>query len=199
MQLSGLPPQLVAGRTYTVALEPTGQGEAVERAGTTLGVFDRTGRGLSARYGFVRGLSQQFAVGLRGAPYTVSATYEERTCTRTLSVSLPVERRIYAVVGCERRALEPRRLLLRCGGRRLRVAGLRWTGWHTGTAIGRGRGVTVTLSSPRECATLDGFIYTRAKVVTRERTYQRVPIACPIGVANLHPTGDVHHPDRPPP
>jgi hypothetical protein len=180
MQLTGLPPRLIAGRTYTVALQETGAVEAVERAGTTLGVFDRMGRGWSAKYGFVSGLSQQFAVGLRGAPYTVSATYEEPTCTRTLSVSLPVERRIYAVAGCARRALEPRRLVLRCGGVRLRVEGLRWTGWNSDTATGRGRGVTVTLSSPRECATLDGFIYTRARVVTRERTYQRVPIACPI-------------------
>ncbi len=180
MQLSGLPPRLIAGRTYTVALEGTGQGAVVERAGTTIGVFDRTGRGWSAKYGYVRGLSQQFAVGLRGAPYTISATYEEPTCTRTLSVSLPVERRIYAVAGCARRALEPRTLVLRCGGRRLRVAGLRWTGWNSDTATGRGRGVIVTLSSPRECATLDGFIYTRARVVTRERTYPRVPIACPV-------------------
>ncbi|HEX6022752.1 MAG TPA: hypothetical protein VFZ00_12200 [Solirubrobacter sp.] len=180
MRLSGLPSQLVAGRTYTVALEPTGEERAIERAGATIGVFDRTGRGWSAKYDHVRGLSQQFAVGLRGAPYTISATYEEPTCTRTLSVSLPVERRIYAIVGCARRALEPRRLVLRCGGRRLRVTGLRWTGWNRDTAVGRGRGVTVTLSSPRECATLDGFIYTRARVVTRERTYRRIPIACPL-------------------
>ena len=196
MRMSGLPPRLVAGRTYTVALEPTGEAEAVERAGTTIGVFDRTGRGWSAKYGYVRGLSQQFAVGLRGAPYTISATYEERTCTRTLSVSVPVERRIYAVAGCARRAIEPRTLVVRCGGRRMRIRNLRWTGWNADTVTGRAPGVTVTLSSPRECATLDGFIYTRARIVTRERTYHRVPIACPIGVVNLHPTGGVHRPDH---
>jgi hypothetical protein len=196
MQLSGLPSPLVAGRTYTVALEETGAGEVVERLGATIGVFDRTGRGWSAKYGYVRGLSQQFAVGLRGAPYTISATYEERTCTRTLSVSRPVERRIYAVAGCARRALEPRVLVLRCGGRRVRVTGLRWMGWNSDRATGRGHGATVTLSSPRECATLDGFIYTRARIVTRDRVYQRVPVACPIGVVNLHPTRDVNRPDH---
>ena len=116
MRLAGLPPVAVAGHTYTVSLEPTGEGTA--RAPATIGVFDSTGRGWSARYGYVRGLSQQFAVGLDGAPYTVSATYEEADCTRTLSVALPVERRVYALAGCARRALEPRTLVLRCRGDR---------------------------------------------------------------------------------
>jgi hypothetical protein len=184
MRLTGLPDALVAGRTYTVALEPTGAGELASGA-ATISVLDRTGRGWSARYESARGLSQAFSVGLTGAPYVIGATYEERTCTRALAVSLPVERRIYAVAACARRALEPRTLVVRCGGRRLRLSDLRWTGWNRGTATGRGRlgglSAKVTLSSPRECATLDGFVYTRARIVTRERTYQRIPVACPIG------------------
>ena len=148
-------------------------------------MFDATGRGWSARYEFVRGLSQQFAVGLDGAPYTVSASYEEADCTRTLSASLPVERRVYALAGCARRALEPRTLVLRCRGDRLHLRSLRWTGWNADTVTGRGRlggaPARITLSSPRECATLDGFIYTRARIVTPARTYARIPIGCPVG------------------
>jgi hypothetical protein len=96
-----------------------------------------------------------------------------------------VERRAYALAGCARRALEPRALVLRCRGDRLRLRSLRWTGWNTGTVTGRGRldgkPATVTLTSPRECATLDGFIYTRARVVTAARTYPRIPVGCPVG------------------
>jgi hypothetical protein len=36
------------------------------------------------------------------------------------------------------------------------------------------------MSVPRECSTLNGFIYTRVKVRTADRTY-RLPIACPFG------------------
>ena len=65
-------------------------------------------------------------------------------------------------------------MVLRCRGDRLRLRGLRWTGWNGDTVKGRGRlgglAATVTLSSPRECATLGGFIYTRARIVTPERT-----------------------------
>ncbi len=179
MQLGGLPAALVAGRPYTVALEPTGAGELADGP-ATISVFDRTGRGWSAKYESARGLRQEFTVGLHGSPYRVSVIYPEPSCERTLAVTLPVTRRVYAVVGCARRAIEPNTLLLRCGGRRLRVAGLRWTGWNRDTATGRGHGVTVTLTSPRECATLGGFIYTRARIVTPARTYARVPIACPL-------------------
>ena len=99
-------------------------------------------------------------------------------------MTLPVTRRVYAVVGCGRRALEPRVVVLRCRGERLRLRGLRWTGWNADTVTGRGRlggvAATITLSSPRECATLGGFIYTRARIVTPERTYRagadRVPL-----------------------
>ena len=179
MRMSGLPAALVAGRPYTVRLEPTGAGELADGR-ATISVFDRTGRGWSATYESARGLRQEFTVGLHGSPYRVSVIYPEPTCERTLETTLPVTRRVYAVVGCARRAIEPRTLTLRCAGRRLRLEGLRWTGWNGDTATGRGRGVTVTLTSPRECGTLGGFIYTRARIVTPERTYARVPIACPL-------------------
>ena len=67
-------------------------GEAVGN-GWKLGVFDRLGRGYFAD---LPGLDfqQAFSVGLTGTPYTVSATYAERDCTRTLSVKAAVERRV---------------------------------------------------------------------------------------------------------
>jgi hypothetical protein len=137
-------------------------------------VFDRTGRGWSATYESARGLRQEFTVGLHGSPYRVSVTYPEPTCERTVAATLPVTRRVYAVVGCGRRALEPRVVILRCRGERLRLRGLRWTGWNADTVTGRGRldGVAVTghahgaRSDIRAAGTLRGFIYTRARVVT---------------------------------
>jgi hypothetical protein len=36
------------------------------------------------------------------------------------------------------------------------------------------------MSVPRECSTLNGFICTRVKVRTADRTY-RAPVACAIG------------------
>jgi hypothetical protein len=178
MRLAGLPSVLIAGHTQTVALEPTGSGTVVNSS-ATISVYDRTGRGWSATYQYVRGLSQAFGVGLTGTPYEVSVSYPERvadsTCLRTLAVSLPVERRIYAVVGCARRALEPRTLVLRCDGERLRLGGLRWTGWNGPTATGRAGRITVKLSRPQECGELDGFIYTRARIARRTYT-----IDCPI-------------------
>jgi hypothetical protein len=122
MKLTGVPSAAVAGRTYTVGLREVGDG-ALELAGTTLTVLDRRGRGWSARYQYVRGLSQQLTFGLLG-PYTVTAAYTEQhaeRCLRTLTASVPVIRRFYAVVGCTRRAARPTSLLLRCGGDR-RVA-----------------------------------------------------------------------------
>src|SRR5215207_8817793 len=138
MALSGLPAALVAGHPYTVGIEPTGAGELGDGR-ATIGVFDRTGRGWSATYESARGLRQEFTVGLHGAPYRVTVTYPEQTCERTLSATLPVTRRVYAVVVCGRRALEPRVVVLRCRGERLRLRNLRWTGWNQDTAIGRGR------------------------------------------------------------
>ncbi len=191
MRLAGLPDVAVAGREYTVRMLEVSDG-ALDRLGATIGVFDRTGRGWSARYQYVKGLSQAFTVGLRGSPYTVRAAYSEslpapnEPCTRTLTATLPVLRRIYAVVNCRRRALEPASsIVLRCAGDRLRLRNMRWSNWHADTTTGRGRlaGVgpaRVTLSSPRECGTLVGFIYTRAKIRTARRTYARIPIACPI-------------------
>ncbi len=191
MRLGGLPDVAVAGREYTVSLLEVSDG-ALDRLGATIGVFDRTGRGWSARYQYVKGLSQAFTVGLRGSPYTVKASYSEsipapnEPCTRTLTATLPVLRRIYALVNCRRRAIEPASgIVLRCSGDRLRLRNMRWTDWHADTATGRGRlagvgAATVTLSSPRQCDTLDGFIYTRARIRTASRTYARIPIACPF-------------------
>ncbi len=183
MRMSGLPAALVAGHPYTVGLDPTGAGE-LGNGRATISVFDRTGRGWSATYESARGLRQEFTVGLHGSPYRVSVTYPEPSCDRTLTATLPVTRRVYAVVGCKRRALEPRVVILRCRGERLRLRALRWTGWNADSVTGRGRldgvAATITLTSPRECATLGGFIYTRARIVTPERTYARVPIACPL-------------------
>jgi hypothetical protein len=84
---------------------------AVDALGATIGVTDRSGRGWSARYGYVKGLKQAFSVGLDGAPFTVSVDYVERggdgACTRTLATSLPLLKRIYAVIDWRRRALAP--------------------------------------------------------------------------------------------
>jgi hypothetical protein len=187
MRLTGLPAAAVAGRGYTVGLvpDPAAPASAVERHGSTLGVHDRGGRGWSAHYEFLAGVSQEFSVGLRRAPFTVTGSYAEQTatgtCTRTLTAPLPIIRRIYAVVDCRRRALEPRSgLVLGCRGARLALRGLRWSGWNADTTTGRGslrgRAVIVTLSQPRECPTLDGFIYTRARV----RGAGRFAIECPI-------------------
>jgi hypothetical protein len=189
LALTGIPPVAIPGRTYEAAL--TGDGEVVEGAGSDFGVTDTTGRGWSAHYGFARGVTQAFSVGIERAPFTVSATWTEpvgadASCTRTVTVPLPIERRILAVVDCGRAALEPRSgLVLRCRGDRLRLRALRWKRWNADVTVGRGRlggrDATVTLSAPRACDTLDGFIYTRAKVaVDGGATLRRVPIACPL-------------------
>ena len=58
--------------------------------------------------------------------------------------------------------------MLRCRGDRLRLRALRWKRWNADVTVGHGklggRDATVTLSAPRACDTLDGFIYTRARV-----------------------------------
>ena len=188
LALGGIPPVAIPGRTYEASL--TGDGAVVERAGADIAVTDTSGRGWSAHYGFARGVTQAFSVGIDRAPFTVAATWTEpaggdATCTRTVTVPLPIERRIMAVVDCRRGALEPRSgLVLRCRGERLRLRALRWKRWNADVTVGRGtldgRDATVTLSAPRECDTLDGFIYTRAKVRVGSRTLERVPIACPL-------------------
>jgi hypothetical protein len=185
MALSGLPAVAVIGRAYTVGLVGD-VSQAVERKGSTLGVHDTSGRGWSAHYQYLRGVQQAFSVGIDGAPFTVEGSYTERragggTCTRTLTAPLPIERRILAVAGCRRGAIAPAALVLRCDGDRLRVRSLHWSGWNGNrpTARGRLRGqpVSVTLSRPRECSQLDGFIYTRAKVSGIAR---RIVVDCPL-------------------
>lgn len=177
MRLDGVPSVLVSGVSYEAALEPTGAGSATGR-GWTLGVFDRKGRGWSADLPSLM-FRQAFSVGLTGAPYAVSGTYLEAladgtTCTRTLTESVGVERRI--LVGCREGVIEPRTLTVGCGGKRVRLRGLRWTGWNEAVAVGRGSGgVRVRLSQPEECAELGGFIYTRARVDGR-----RYRLDCPL-------------------
>jgi hypothetical protein len=177
LALRGVPAVAIVGRTYTAGLERVGEGGI--GSSSSLGVHDARGVGWEARFPYVF-TSQEFSVGLNG-PFTVTATYTEvldsGACERTLTAALPIQRRIYAVVGCARRAIEPSGLTLRCGAkRRLRLRGLTWTGWNGDTAVGRGSGVRVTLSHPRECSSLNGFIYTRARVDGG----RRIPIACPI-------------------
>jgi hypothetical protein len=177
LALRGVPAAAIPGRTITAGLERVAEGEIGD--GSTLGVHDPRGVGWEARFPYVF-TSQQFSVGLNG-PFTVKATYTENlpsgACTRELTAALPIERRIYAVAGCSRRAIEPSRLTLRCGGKRLRLRALSWTGWNDDVAVGRGAdGLRVKLSHPRECSSLNGFIYTRARV----NGGKRIPIACPI-------------------
>ncbi len=183
-----MPPIAIPGRTYEAAL--TGDGAVLEKLGSDIGVTDRLGRGWSAHYQFARDVTQAFSVGLDRAPFTVKASYTEPVgdsgqCQRTLTVQLPIERRILAVVNCRRGVEEPTSgLVLRCDGSKLRVKRLKWRGWNANTTTGRGtldgRAVTVTLSRPRECSELNGFIYTRAKLTTATRVLDRVPIDCPL-------------------
>jgi hypothetical protein len=186
LALNGIPPVAIPGRSYEASL--SGEGEVVESAGADFGVTDRSGRGWSAHYGFARGVTQAFSVGLARAPFTVTATWTEpvpggTSCTRTVTVPLPIERRILAVVNCRGGALEPRSVVLRCRGERLRLTGLRWRRWNANATVGRGRlagrDATITLSAPRACDALDGFVYTRARLSWGSRRLARVPIACP--------------------
>src|SRR4051812_10777056 len=176
LSLTGVPSVAVTGRAYELRLVSTGPDVAVAANGSTLGVHDASGVGWDAHFG---GISprQSFSVGLNG-PFTVTASYSEQlgsgTCTRLLSAPLPIERRIYAIVGCgSRRGIEPARLVLRCGwSRRLRLSGLHWTGWNSDRAVARGK---VVLSHPRECTNISAFIYTRARVPGVKKL---IPIAC---------------------
>jgi hypothetical protein len=184
LQLTGIPAVAIPGKSYTATL--SGDGPLVESAGSDISVKDSTGRGWNAHYEYARGVAQAFSVGLSHAPFTVAATWTEPgPCTRTVSVPLPIERHILAVVNCKRGAEQPASgLVLRCDGSKLRLKSLEWTGWNANTTTGRGtlngRPATVTLSRPRECSELDGFIYTRATVKTATRTLARLPIDCPL-------------------
>jgi hypothetical protein len=188
LQLNGVPPIAIPGKAYRATLE--GEGKVVDTAGSDIAVKDRSGRGWSAHYEYARDVAQAFSVGLDGAPFTVTATYVEPVgdsgqCTRTLTVQLPIERHILAVVNCRRGLEEPKSgLVLRCDGSKLRVKNLAWHGWNGATTTGRGavdgKAVTVTLSKPRECSELNGFIYTRATLTTASRVLTRIPIDCPL-------------------
>lgn len=188
LQLTGIPSVAIPGRSYEASL--VGDGAVVERSGSDIGVTDSSGRGWSAHYEFARGVKQAFSVGIERAPFTVKASWTEPVadsgqCTRTVTVPLPIERRILAVVNCRRGAAEPRSgLVLRCDGSRLRLTALTWSGWNRNATVGHGRlagrPATVTLSAPRECSTLDAFIYTRAKVTSEGRVLKRLAIACPL-------------------
>ena len=170
------PAVAIPGRTYAASLE--GDGAVIDRAGSDIAVKDRPGRGWSAHYEYARGVTQAFSVGLDRAPFTVTATYTEPVgdsgqCTRTLTRH------------AADRAADPRRgqlqargggaasgLVLRCDG--AQAAGQGPEVAAAGTAPRRpgagrlnGRAATVTLSRPRECSQLDGFIYTRANADLR--------------------------------
>jgi hypothetical protein len=188
LQLTGIPSVAIPGHGYAATL--SGDGAVADTAGSDFGITDASGRGYTAHYEYARGVTQAFSVGLKG-PYTVKAAWTEpvgtsgQQCTRTVTVPLPIDRQILAVVNCKRAAQEPKTgLVLRCDGSRLSLKDLRWSGWNASTTTGRGklngRSVTVTLSKPRECSQLNGFIYTSATVTTRARTLKRVAIDCPL-------------------
>jgi hypothetical protein len=183
LQLTGIPAVAIPGKAYAATL--SGDGPVVDSAGSDIAVKDSTGRGWNAHFEYARGVVQPFSVGLSHAPFTVTATWTEPgPCTRTVSLPLPIERHILAVVNCKRGAEQPPGLVLRCDGSKLRLKSLEWSGWNRSTTTGRGtlngRAARVTLSRPRECSELDGFIYTRAEVTSARRTLKRVAIDCPL-------------------
>jgi hypothetical protein len=184
LQLTGIPQVAIPGKAYAATL--SGDGPVVDTAGSDIAVKDAAGKGWNAHFEYARGVVQPFSVGLGRAPFTVSASWTEPgPCTRTVSVTLPIERRILGVVNCKRGAIAPASgLVLRCDGAKLRLRSLQWSGWNQNATIGRGtlngRPATVTLSRPEECSQLDGFIYTRARVRTESRTLKRIVIDCPL-------------------
>jgi hypothetical protein len=182
LALSGLPAVAITGKAYAATL--SGDGPVVDSAGSDIGVKDADGRGWNAHFEYARGVTQPFSVSLARSPFTVTASWTEPgPCLRTVTVSLPSERRILAVVGCRRGATAPMALTLRCDGPRLRLSAVTWRGFNEAKPVGHGklngRPVTVTLSRPDECSELDGFIYTRATVRTATRTL-RLPVDCPL-------------------
>jgi hypothetical protein len=184
LQLTGIPAVALPGKAYAATL--SGEGPVVDSSGSDIGVHDATGKGWNAHFEYARGVVQPFSVGLSHAPFTVTASWTEPgPCTRTVSVTLPIERRILGVVNCKRGAVAPASgLVLRCDGAKLRLRSLAWSGWNQNTTTGRGtldgRPATVTLSRPEECSQLDGFIYTRARVQSAGRVLKRVVIDCPL-------------------
>ena len=182
LALTGIPAVAITGKAYAATL--SGDGPVVDSAGSDIGIKDANGRGWNAHFEYARGVTQPFSVSLARSPFTVTASWTEPgPCLRTVTVSLPTERRILAVRDCKRGATAPAGLVLRCDGARLRVKALTWTGWNGAKPVGHGRlngrAVTVTLSRPDECSELDGFIYTRATVRTAARTL-KLPVDCPL-------------------
>jgi hypothetical protein len=182
LSLSGLPAVAITGKAYAATL--SGDGEVVDSAGSDIGVKDADGRGWNAHFEYARGVTQPFSVSLARSPFTVTASWTEPgPCLRTVTVSLPTERRILGLVACRRGAAEPVSLTLRCDGSKVRLTGLTWSGWNGAKPVGRGRlngrAATVTLSRPDECAELDGFVYTRATVKRAGRTL-KLPVDCPL-------------------
>jgi hypothetical protein len=182
LSLTGLPAVAITGKAYAATL--SGDGPVVDSAGSDIAIRDADGRGWNAHFQYARGVTQPFSLSLARSPFTVTASWTEPgPCLRTVTVSLPTERRILAVVGCRRGATEPAAMTLRCNGPRLRLRSLTWSGFNGARAVGHGRlngrPVKVTLSHPDECSEVDGFIYTRATVKTAARTL-RLRVDCPL-------------------
>ena len=180
----------IPGQTYEASL--TGEGAVVESAGSDIGVTDSSGRGWSAHYGYARGVTQAFSVGIARAPFTVSRDLDGARGGRHVLHA-------HGDRAAADRAPDPGRRRTAGAARSSRARGwccaaaatgcacaaLRWRRWNADVTVGHGRlggrDATVTLSAPRACDTLDGFIYTRAKVaVSGGPTLRRVPIACPL-------------------
>ncbi|WP_028064869.1 hypothetical protein [Solirubrobacter soli] len=182
LSLTGLPAVAITGKAYAATL--SGDGPVVDSAGSDIGIKDANGRGWNAHFEYARGVTQPFSLSLARSPFTVTASWTEPgPCLRTVTVSLPTQRRILAVVACKRGATAPAGLTLRCDGPRLRLGSLTWSGWNGAKPVGHGRlngrPVRVTLSRPDECSEVDGFIYTRATVKTAARTL-KLPVDCPL-------------------
>src|SRR3954470_20337045 len=126
LALSGIPPVAITGKAYAATL--SGEGPVVDTAGSDIAVKDATGKGWNAHFEYARGVVQPFSVGLSHAPFTVTASWTEPgPCTRTVSVPLPIERHILAVVNCKRGAEQPPGVVLRCDGSKLRLKSLEWS------------------------------------------------------------------------
>src|SRR5215207_8335642 len=121
LALTGTPAVAITGKAYIATL--SGDGQVVDSAGSDIGVKDADGRGWNAHFEYARGVTQPFSVSLARSPFTVTASWTEPgPCLRTVTASLPTERRILGVVGCKRGAVAPSSgLVLRCEGARLRV------------------------------------------------------------------------------
>ena len=185
LQLTGIPSVAIPGKAYAATL--SGDGPVVDSAGSDIGVKDATGRGWNAHYEYARGVTQPFSVGLSHAPFTVTASWTEPgPCLRTVTVPLPIERHILAVVNCKRGAEEPRDRA-RPALRRLQAAAAVALSGAGGTATrppGAGRSTGArrrSRSRGRASARSSTASSTRARPSPpRGRTLKRVPIDCPL-------------------